>query len=329
MLVSVCIPVYNMESTIERCIRSALNQTYIDYEVIVTDNQSTDRTFELASAFRDERLRVIRNERNLGAYGNHNRCLEVAKGEWVKFLHGDDELLPNCLERLVWAANQCPKDTALLASGAIYCDPDGNRSRTFVPKDLYAMQSAAPMEFVLEGNFFGTPTMVMINRRRLLDIGGFDLTMEPAADGDCWINLRVNYPSAFLPDHLVVIRDDPTESIDKRTRFLVRNCRDTFRQVEKWHGKDAEATGSAVGRTPYADWMVRESFRFWDTALIYLLRGKREVLVTLCGELRRHGLLGRSLKFYLLNRLSGRDASNFRGRQWTESLNNLRVPLSD
>src|SRR3990172_6845810 len=103
MLVSICIPVYNMEPTIERCIRSALGQTYPSVEVVVADNQSTDRTHELALSIKDSRLRVVRNERNLGPYGNHNRLLELSRGEWVKFLHGDDELTPECVEKMVAA----------------------------------------------------------------------------------------------------------------------------------------------------------------------------------------------------------------------------------
>jgi glycosyltransferase involved in cell wall biosynthesis len=268
----------------------------------------------------------VRNERNLGAYGNHNRCLEIANGEWVKFLHGDDELLPECLDRFDAAATHSPKDTGLLACGAIYIGPDGNRTRTFVPQDLYVMRAATPEEFVLEGNFIGTPTMVMIHRRRLLEIGGFDLGMEPAADGDCWINLRVHYPSSFLPEHLVVIRDDPQDSVDKRAKHLVRNCKDTFRQAKKWFRQDLHSSPRPLPETVYADWLILETFRFWDMSFVYLLRGRKEVLDALRGELRRHGLLGRSLKFYLLNRLSGRNSSNLRHRSWPESLQHIRIP---
>ncbi|MFC1491323.1 glycosyltransferase family 2 protein [Nitrospinota bacterium] len=101
MKVSICIPVYNMADCIERCIRSALNQTYENIEVIVTDNQSTDGTYEKASSISDPRLTVLRNSENLGAYGNHNRCIDVASGKWIKFLHGDDELVPECVEGYV------------------------------------------------------------------------------------------------------------------------------------------------------------------------------------------------------------------------------------
>lgn len=328
MRVSVCIPVYNMELSIEKSIRSALNQTYSDYEIIVVDNQSTDRTFEIASSIGNERLKVYRNEKNIGMYENHNRCMEIAEGEWIKFLHGDDELVPTCLEEMVSATARCPQDTALLACGAVYCDPSGNWTNTFVPDDLFVMRAAPPAEFVLEGNIFGTPTMAMIHRKRLIDAGGFDLSSGMAADGDCWVKLRTLHPSAYLPQHLVIVIMDPPQKNEKRINTILRNCRETFRQMEKWRCLNDQTHDCSVADSYFTEWVCRESFRFWDVSFSSLLHGKKEVLDTLYGELRRNGLLGRSFKFYLFNRFAGRNSSNFRTAPWTESLKHLHIPAS-
>jgi len=330
MLVSVCIPVYNMESTIEMCIRSALAQTYPFLEILVTDNQSTDRTYELARSIGDERLRVVRNEKNLGAYGNHNRCLELAKGEWVKFLHGDDELLPNCVEEFAAAVRRCPPDTGLVGCGAIQCDQSGRQDeRTRVPSRIVVMNSAPPSEFVLEGNFFGTPTMVLVHRERLLSIGGFDLSMEPAADGDCWIALRKHFPSAYLPLHLVVIRDDPPGTVAQRIRHLMRGCKDTIRGIEKWHRLDERAASPPLADTLYGEWVCREMFRFWDAALLYMIRGEKGIFDALWAELGRIGMRGRSLKYYVIKRGIGKNSLSLRGTPWEIKLSALRMPFSE
>ncbi len=98
MKASIVIPVYNKEQYVEKCLRSALNQTFDDFEVIAVDDESTDQSGAICDrlAQEDSRLRVfhITNRRVTGArlYG-----VEQAKGDYVMFLDSDDELLPNAL----------------------------------------------------------------------------------------------------------------------------------------------------------------------------------------------------------------------------------------
>ncbi len=91
MLVTVMIPTYNQEEYIVQAIQSALAQTYLDLEVIVCDDNSTDDTFQKASKIKDKRLKVCKNEANLGRVGNYRKLLyELAHGEYVINLDGDD-----------------------------------------------------------------------------------------------------------------------------------------------------------------------------------------------------------------------------------------------
>lgn len=104
--VSILIPVYNRELLLEECIESALNQTYDNFEVVIVDNASTDRTWEVCQAWaeRDERIRIFRNDKNLGPVRNWQRCLDEATGEFCKFLFSDDKLLPDCIQTMVKTA---------------------------------------------------------------------------------------------------------------------------------------------------------------------------------------------------------------------------------
>ena len=94
-LVSICIPTYNRAGMIGKAIQSALDQSYPNIEVIVVDNASTDDTRSVVASYGDKRLSYIRNERNLGLFGNFNRCVEVARGEYVHILHSDDYINPD------------------------------------------------------------------------------------------------------------------------------------------------------------------------------------------------------------------------------------------
>lgn len=87
--VSICIPAFNAAETVERAVRSALDQTYRSVEVIVADDASTDASRELLAAFDDDRLRVVTARENLGRARNLKRALELATGEWLAILPAD------------------------------------------------------------------------------------------------------------------------------------------------------------------------------------------------------------------------------------------------
>jgi glycosyltransferase involved in cell wall biosynthesis len=100
--ISVCIPAYNNESFIAEAIESVLAQSFGDFELLVIDDCSLDRTRQIVASFatRDSRIVLLENSRNLGMVHNWNRCLKVARGEFIKFLFGDDLLsAPNALEK--------------------------------------------------------------------------------------------------------------------------------------------------------------------------------------------------------------------------------------
>jgi FkbM family methyltransferase len=102
-LVSVGLYVYNGERFLEEGIRSILNQTFTDFELIISDNASTDRTGEIAKAYakRDHRIRYYRSEKNMGAGWNQRRVYELATGKYFKLAAADDLLRPDFLRRCV------------------------------------------------------------------------------------------------------------------------------------------------------------------------------------------------------------------------------------
>ena len=103
-LVSVLIPVYNGEPFLAECIESVLAQNFADYELLISDDGSTDGSSAVIRRYaeRDGRIRWWRNPRNLGIGGNFNACLKAARGEYLKYVLQDDKLLdPAVLRRMV------------------------------------------------------------------------------------------------------------------------------------------------------------------------------------------------------------------------------------
>jgi len=100
-LASILIPVYNRENLIEETVQSALNQTYKSIEIIVVDNQSTDNTWKVLQklASQDERIKIFKNETNVGPVRNWKRCIDEACGEYGKILWSDDLIASDFLEK--------------------------------------------------------------------------------------------------------------------------------------------------------------------------------------------------------------------------------------
>ena len=101
-LVSVVIPVYNREDTIQRAVDSVLNQTYSNIEVLVVDDGSKDNSLEMLKKYHnDNRVKIFCQEFNQGANAARNRGIREAKGEYIAFHDSDDEWLPDKLEKQI------------------------------------------------------------------------------------------------------------------------------------------------------------------------------------------------------------------------------------
>src|SRR5258705_13459440 len=97
-LVSVCIPAFRRQFLAES-IRSVLAQTLEDFELIIVDDASPDDIRGVVEAFSDRRIRFSRNGRRLGIMANWNRCVELARGQYISIFHADDRMLPASLAR--------------------------------------------------------------------------------------------------------------------------------------------------------------------------------------------------------------------------------------
>lgn len=102
-IVSMGMPVYNGERYLQQALDSLLNQTFTEFELIISDNASTDRTFEICYAYAqtDERVRLLQNEVNAGAAANYNKVFAVARGRYFKWAAADDVCAPTFLKRCV------------------------------------------------------------------------------------------------------------------------------------------------------------------------------------------------------------------------------------
>ena len=112
-MISIITSSYNSEKTIVRTIDSVLNQTHSDFELIIVNDCSTDKSLEIINSYKDERIKVINNDKNYGAGISRLNGIKSAKGDYITFLDSDDYYNPNSLELLVRAAKRYDADVVI------------------------------------------------------------------------------------------------------------------------------------------------------------------------------------------------------------------------
>lgn len=214
--VSVCVPMYNNSATIERCLRSVLEQQGVEFEIVVVDDQSSDAGAATAATLLRPSDRLVRNESRLGLNANHNRCLELARGECIQFLHGDDWLLPGALKTLA----ECFDDAAIglaFAPRQVVTDDLPWTERRRAPAKLhvyfaklreYNRGSSLVLQIVAlwgaSANLIGEPSSVMFRRDLAQSIGGMRDDVHQTVDLDFWLRLMVRCAVRFVPQELSV-----------------------------------------------------------------------------------------------------------------------------
>ncbi len=211
--VSIGMPVYNGEKYIAYALDSILAQTYQDFEIIICDNASTDRTQEISLNYvqKDSRISYHRNEKNLGAAPNYNLAFHKAKGEYFKWAACDDMLAPEFLAKCVEALDQNP-DVVLCVPKTRLIDEHGEYLRDFDYKKADAdFQDPKKrfrnfLLFNMSGNFiFGLLRSSGIARTALhgsYTSSDLVLLSELALYGRFYV----------MPDYLFLRRDHPEQS---------------------------------------------------------------------------------------------------------------------
>lgn len=126
-LVSIIMAAYNAEKTIEQAINSVLSQTYPNFELLVIDDCSTDRTVQIVQqlAAKDNRIRLTSNEKNSGVSYTRKHGLEEAKGTWIAILDSDDAWTEDKLEKQILLQEKTGAE--ILFTGSAFMDADGNK----------------------------------------------------------------------------------------------------------------------------------------------------------------------------------------------------------
>lgn len=249
-LVSVIIPTFNRARTLPRAVRSVLNQSYAELELLIMDDGSTDDTAELVAAIGDPRIRYVRLEGNRGASRARNAGLRLARGEFIAFQDSDDEWLSEKLVRQVEAARSAPADAVTVFHTKIQYGRD--EFSRYGPNRVCCIPAIADpgaadfRQLIQAGNIISTQTL-FITRAAFEKVGPFDELLVNNNDWAYAIQLIHNSHVVFINEPLVMtyLQDD---SISKIKRSGARSQLRIVQRLRRMHGADGAIVAGHLGR---------------------------------------------------------------------------------
>lgn len=228
--ISVLMPVYNGMPYITEAVESVLAQDAKNWELVISDNGSTDATRAYLGTLQDPRIRVHLQSANLGIFGNMNFLLVQAQASIAKILCADDTLLPNALAQVATFMEERPwcAVSRCLAQGNLKCFQPGQRAELegSLPEHLYP--EAAFLAFATFGNLIGNLSKGACRPQLVLELGGFDQALPYAGDYEGWMRVAARHGIALQNTELVVERHHAAQN----SNLLNRN-NELFKQTNR------------------------------------------------------------------------------------------------
>jgi glycosyltransferase involved in cell wall biosynthesis len=251
-LVSIGMPVYNGERFVGQALESILVQDYGNFELIISDNASTDKTSEICQrhADRDKRIRYVRNETNLGASPNHKRVFEMARGDYFKWAAHDDECLPTFLSRCMSVFGGAPQSVVLVYPQTLIIDQEGRMMEEYRASiEAKTSQPHRRLANVLNNVVLGTPLYgVMrasaLKQTRLIDAffsSDYVLFAELAMLGEIWEIPELLLRKRFHPARSIVAH----QTVQDYEAWLDTRCHRHLRVLSPCHKLAFEYVRSA------------------------------------------------------------------------------------
>jgi glycosyltransferase involved in cell wall biosynthesis len=182
ILISVLMPVYNAEKYLKQAIDSILHQTYIDFELLIFNDASTDKSLEIIKGYTDQRIKIINSPINTGYVKHLNHGLSIANGKYIARMDADDIAHPERFEKQLVVMEKNPNVGVCGSNIEIFGDRTEKLIFPETDKDIFT-------RFFIHGNSIAHPSVMMrkniIEKHRI----SYNQSLEPAEDYDMWIRI--------------------------------------------------------------------------------------------------------------------------------------------
>ena len=206
---SIIIPTYNRDYCILEAVNSVLNQTFVDFELIIVDDASSDNTIQVLQQIDDHRVKIISNKKNKGQSVSRNEGVDCANGRFIAFLDSDDFWSIEYLSTFY---------SKIIANPLIHCFYCWLNTENGVYKE-WNLTGKIYKEALLAGELSSTITLVL-SREAFLEINGFDENLNYGDDDDLCFRLAKNYDFFIIKKALATSRSIDSKSITKISNSL-------------------------------------------------------------------------------------------------------------
>lgn len=204
--ITVAIPSYNKEKYIRQCIKSIIHEKEHIDKIILVDNCSTDRTFEIAKGFEPE-IKSYQNVKNLGMSGNWNKCIDLCDTEWLIIFHADDEMVPGAITHYRKIIEKYP--TAGLIYANAYSIVEEDESTKSINKSSQKEFHHAGLEAMnCHGSVCST---VMVKKEAYTNLGYF-INKSLSSDVEMWHRISSKYDVVFLNKPTAIYRNNASST---------------------------------------------------------------------------------------------------------------------
>lgn len=242
-LISVIIPVYNGERTIEQTVKSVLNQTFPDFELIVINDGSADSTLDILARFHDPRIKVF-SFPNSGLSASRNRGIDHASGEFVSFIDADDLWTSDKLEAQLKSLRENPEATVSY-SWTDFIDDSGNKLGFGIHQTINGYVFPNLLTFF----FIGSGSNALIRKKVFDDVGRFDETLTSAEDLDMFLRLATRYQFSAVPVPQILYRITD----NSMSRNVIRQEKETVKVIDRAFGSEPGKSLTHLKKKSYAN----------------------------------------------------------------------------
>lgn len=204
-MISVVIPLYNKEKSIASTLRTVLNQTFSDYEIVIVNDGSTDGSVEEIEKVQDDRIRLV-HQPNAGVSAARNRGIEEAKGDLIAFLDADDEWKPEYLATQYHLFQKYP-ECSVFACNYEFRDVSGKVTPTLIHKLPFVGEDGILSNYFEVASCSHPPlwtSAVMVKKQAMQAIGGFPVGVTSGEDLLTWARLSMKGQIAFCKRPLAI-----------------------------------------------------------------------------------------------------------------------------
>lgn len=253
--ISICIPTFNRADYLEQTLQSVVHQTIKPFEVIIVDNASTDNTPQIAARYKKFGFTYIRNPKNLGMVGNYNRCLALAQGDYISFLHSDDLISSIWQETWLTTIPDHPADfyTASL------CAIDKHNRPLFV-YHTFNHDRLIPIGQVLAQLLphhcpVIAPTGATVFKTKVLKkIAPFKIKLGTEADVDIFLRLSLNHSLFYKRRVLFFHRSHPEQTFD--TKKQLKSASDRLEKIANYFTIVKDFSQTQLQHQPYQRFFI-------------------------------------------------------------------------